>query len=306
MADESTTPANEAGTESKTKSVAENFPARRVFDSTEEAGAFLNRMADELDDFEEQTFALIGVDEEGNFDPEVYGDGTRVMIAKLMNRGEKVGGVRQPSTVKAIVCTPVPTLKAILESEAATGWADKILLKELNHVAVRPLRDADNVENVLDQMPRTLDAYITSSRDGGGGIMEAFNDLYSPINKTLAAKVRSWDKARLRKGDLKKALESAAYAADVYPQLEDRGEQPSLFVVALDIGIAVAKKKGLDPTIFERWKATRDQVQISAEEDDDDLDLDSLTDDLLEATDESEADGETAETETAKEPEPAE
>lgn len=281
-------------TEEKTKTVAENFPPRRVFESVEEASNFLNRQASELSDFEEQDFAFVGVDEDGNFDPEIYTDGTRVLVAKLMNRGEIVGGTRQPSTVKAIVVAPVPTLDSILSDDMGRDWADKILLKELNHVAVRGLRDADNIKNMLETIPVNREGYLTSTRAAGGGVMEAFNELYKAINATLSHRVKSWDKARLTKAELKKAMESAAYAAEYYPQLEDRGDKDSLFLVAIEMGIAAAKKKGLDATIFERWKATRDQATLAgSDEDEDDLDLDDLTADLLdEEGDEAEAETE--------------
>jgi len=308
MADENTTQTTEAANTVKVKTVAEHFPARRVFPNVEEASAFLNRMSEELSDFGTQNFAMAGVDAEGEFDPEIYTDQTRVMVSKLMNRGEKVGGTRAPSTVKAIVVAPVPTLESILSDDMGTGWADKILLKELNHVAVRNLRDADNIANVLDQIPTTREGYLSSTREGGGGIMESFNELYKPINATLSARVKSWDKARFTKGELKRAMESAAYAAEYYPQLEDRGEKDSLFIVALDIGIAAAKAKGLDPTWFERCKANRDSAKLidTDEEEDDDFDLEELAGELVKASAEAkeESEGET-EAEAAEQPEPA-
>jgi hypothetical protein len=81
---------------------------------------------------------------------------------------------------------------------------------------------------------------------------------------------------------LKKALESKGYAAEFYPTLEDYKGQ-SLFDAALDIGINAARRKGLDPTIFERWKATRATKAFTADEDEDEeeLNLESLTDALL-------------------------
>lgn len=303
MADEQTNtnqPAADAPA-AKVKTVAEHFPARRIFDTVDDASAFLNRQSEELSDFDSQDFAFKGIDEEGNFDPELYGDGTRIMVAKLMNRGEVVNGERQPSTVKAIVCTPVPTLDAILSDERGRDWADKILLKELNHVAVRPLRDADNLATALDQMPTSRDEYITSTRDAGGGIMEAFNELYKPINAILSKRVKSWDKAGLKKADLKKAMESKAYAGEYFPHLEDRGEADSLFVTACQIGIAAAKKKGLDPTIFQRWLDTRDQATLKATDTDEDIDLDvdALAADLLDDEDDAETPATETETETA-------
>jgi hypothetical protein len=188
---------------------------------------------------------------------------------------------KQGKGVKAIVVAPVPKIDVLLDSPAGKSWVEKILHKELNHVAVRHLRDAEDVKNFVDQMPTTVEGYITSER-GTGGIIETFNELYKGIDTALSAKLPVWAKARFIKSELKKALESKGYAAEFYPTLEDYKGQ-SLFDAALDIGINAARRKGLDPTIFERWKATRATKAFTADEDEDEeeLNLESLTDALL-------------------------
>lgn len=262
-----------APAESKAKTVAENMTARRIFASLDEATAYLTAQAEALSDFESFPIAAPGMDAEGNFDAALYPKGTAVMVSVL----------KAERKVKAIVVAPIPTTAQLLESEAGKVWVDKILQKELNHVAVRHLRDAEDVTTVVDQMPTTLDAYITSGREGGGGIMEAYDDLYKQINATLAGKLPVWQKARFTKSDLKKALESKGFALEYYSAVEDyKGE--SLFEKALALGIAVAKRKGLDPTIFERWAATRnDKTFTAGEDDEDEIDFDSLADVLIAA-----------------------
>jgi len=281
-----------ADNESK-KTVNDDMRARRCFYPSDDADAltpaiaYLGKLQTELDDFGDFPFAGVGVgqDDDGNvtFDPEVYNDSHGVMIGTVKKQGEGV---------KAIFMAPIPNFPANLSGdEAFDRWALSILEKEANHVAVRPLRTADNIEDVIDQMPRNADAYTTSSRGISAGVMGAFNELYKAINATLASKVGVWARARLTKNELKSSLESSAYALEYHNALEDRGEADSLFVVALQIGINAAKKKGLDPTIFERWLETRDQKPFTAEEEaDEDFDLDSLTEDLL-AEDDEEADG---------------
>ena len=258
----------------KAKTVADDMQARRIFPNITEATAYLEAANDTFSDFAEQAIAAPGMDEEGNFDSEIYTDDTPVMVSLLRNKGK----------VKALVVAPIPSLDQLLDSEAGKAWVDKIIVKELNHVAVRHLRDAEDVSTVVDQMPTNLDAYITSGREGGGGIMESFDELYKQVSATLGAKLPVWNKARFTKGELKKALESKGYASEYYPAVEDyKGK--SLFEMALELGIAVAKRKGLDPTIFERWAATRDAKAFNPadDEDTDDLDLDSLTDALIES-----------------------
>lgn len=255
----------------KAKTVAENMAARRIFPNIDEAVAYLQASAASIPDFSEQTIAAPGMDESGNFDEQIYG-GQSVMVSVLKKQGQGV---------KAIVVAPVPTVDQLLESEAGRQWVEKILNKELNHVAVRHLRDAEDVTTVIDQMPTTLDAYITSERGAGGGMLESYDELYKLINATLAQKVTAWAKQRFIKSELRKALESAGYAREYFPQLEDyKGE--SLFVLALQLGINAAKRKGLDPTIFERWLANRDAKAFTATDEEEDFDIDNLTDSLLE------------------------
>jgi hypothetical protein len=274
MADEQN---STTGTESKAdaaKTVGENMAARRIFASIDEATQYLSAAADQFADFGETPIAAPGMDAEGNFDPEVYPDTVDVMVSVLRNARK----------VKAIVVAPIPRIGALLESDEGRKWVDKIIHKELNHVAVRHLRDAEDVSTVVDQMPTTLDGYIASGREGGGGIMESYDELYKQINATLGTKLPVWAKARFTKGELKKALESKGYASEYYPAVEDYKGQ-SLFATALELGIAAAKRKGLDPTIFERWRDTRNAKAFNAgeDEDEDELNLDSLTDALLDS-----------------------
>jgi hypothetical protein len=239
---------------------------------------------EDFSDFSDYPFIAPGVseDSEGNteFDPEVYSDSVGVMVGVLK---------RQGSGVLCTFMAPIPNLPEIASGgdEAATSWAVGILEKEANHVAVRHLRnakDAQELEEAREQMPHSVEAYTTSSRGVTSGVMVAFNELYKKISATIGSKVATWSRARLNKSDLKRAFESRAYALEYYSALEDRGDSPSLFVVGLDMGISAAKAQGLDPTIFERWKTTRDDKPFTAgeDEDEDDFDIDSLTDSLLE------------------------
>jgi hypothetical protein len=257
----------------KAKTVGDDMQSRRIFGNIDEATQYLTAAAETFSDFGDLPIAAPGMDSEGQFDAEIYNDATDVMVS-VLRAGRKV---------KAIVVAPIPKVGALLDSDEGRKWVEKILHKELNHVAVRHLRDAEDVSTVVDQMPTTLDGYITSGREGGGGIMEAYDELYKQINATLAAKLPVWSKARFTKGELKKALESKGYASEYYPAVEDY-KGASLFETALQLGVAAAKRKGLDPTIFERWADTRVTKAFNAgeDEDEDELDLDSLTDALIE------------------------
>jgi len=280
----------------KTKDVLNDMDARRVLANPDEAIAYIGASIEQFPDFTNYPVAAAGVseDEDGNlvFDPEVYTDETNVMVAVLTQRGDGPG----QSTVKAIVIAPVPTLDAILSNESAKDWLTKIVHKELNHVAVRQLRKADDIDTVIDSMPKTLDDYISSNREAGG-MLQAFEDLWRPIKNNMAKLSRSWKLANLSKKELRRGLESAAYASEYYPTLEET-KQGSLFVFALNGLIATAKKQGLDPTIFERWLANRDEkkLDIEAEDEAEEFSLDDLTAAMAEpatADESTEAEGDT-------------
>lgn len=252
----------------KVKDVLNDMDSRRILPNPTEATAYIAKCMADFPDFGKYPVAAPGVSvsEEGGlvFDPEVYGEGVAVMVAVLTQRGD---GPNQ-STVKAIVIAPIPTFEAILANPGGNAWAKRILEKELNHVSVRQLRKAENVADAVDSMPKTLEDYITSDR-GAGGILQAYEDLWRPIKNNMGKLSRSWRLANLSKKELRRALESAAYALEYYPTLEET-KQGSLFVFALNGLIVTAKKQGLDPTIFERWLANRDEATIDIKDDDED------------------------------------
>lgn len=263
----------------KEKTVGEDMASRRIFGTIAAATEYLTASGQAFADFAETPIAAPGMDEEGNFDAAIYSDDKDVMVS-VLRAGRKV---------KAIVVAPIPRVSALLESDEGKKWMEKIIHKELNHVAVRHLRDAEDVSTVVDQIPTTLDAYIIG-REGGGGLLETYDELYKQVNATLAAKLPVWSKARFTKGELKKALESKGYASEYYPAVEDyKGK--SLFETALELGVAAAKRKGLDPTIFERWRDTRNAKTFNPAEDEDEEDLgtDALLGALLDSDKKDEA-----------------
>lgn len=263
--------------EPKVLTVIDDMDNRRLFDSTEEAAAYIAKCQADFPDFNGYPVAAAGLTDDGDFDPEVYTDGMRVAVAVLTQRGEGAGS----STVKAIVIYPSPKLEAVLDSATGREWLTGIMEKELNHVAVRQLRKAEDAEAIGDAiqtMPTTLDAYTTSGRESTGGILQTYNDLWQLIKKAIGSKANAFRLANLSKKELRKAMESKAYASAVYPTLEDRtnkkGEPESFFVVAANYGKVLAKAKSMDAAIFERMLATRDEKVIDAADDEDEGEFD--------------------------------
>lgn len=271
----------------KVKTVIDDMDQRRLFDTTEEATAYIEKCQAEYPDFGSYPVAAVGLTEDGDFDPEVYTDEMRVAVSVLTKRGDGPNS----TTVHCLVIFPAPKLSAILgideaaelANAAGAEWLIGIMEKELNHVAVRQLRKAENAQEIaeaVESMPTTVQDYITSGRESTSGILETFNQLWQIIKKGVGAKSKPFALANLSKKELRKAMESASYAATVYPQLETRqnkkGEPESLFVLAATFGQLLAKQESLDTTIFDRMLSQRDEKEIDVAEDEEDFDLEAM------------------------------
>lgn len=288
----------------KPKTVIDDMPSRSIFDSAEAATAFLQRAQTEFTDFNSYPVIPVGITETGEFDPAIYTADMRPTVSLLTQRPTTPGG---SSTVKAIVIYPQPTLDAILGAgDAATAWLRGIIEKELNHVAVRSLRkaeDADAMADALDSIPTTIGEFIASNRETSSGILETYNTLWQIIKKGMGSKYKSFALANLSKKELRKAMESASYAETVYQRLENRqnkaGEKESYFELAAKFGLALAAKEGLDPAIFQRMLETRNEKTIDiAEDEEDEFDFEAMAEELTKKD-------ETAPTPEAGELEPA-
>ena len=261
----------------KVKTVLEDMESRRLFDSSDEAAAYLGKCAEDFPDFGSYPVAATGLTEDGEFDPEVYNESMQIAVAVLTKRGEGPNS----STVKAIVIYPSPKPSALMDSATGADWIAGLVAKEANHVAVRQLRKAesdDDIAEAIQTMPTTLDDYTTSGRESSGGVLETYNSLWQTVKKGIGEKAKTFRLANLSKKELRKAMESASYASAMYPALEDRtnkkGDKESFFVIAATYGEALAKQQGLDPAFFERALALRDEKEIALADDADADDFD--------------------------------
>lgn len=288
----------EESTEKKVKTVKDNMTARRIFSTVEDATAYIETCQRDLVDFASTPVVTVGFTDEGDFDPAIYNESMDIGIVKLTERGEGAGS----STVKMIVIYPSPKVHAILglpldfeiDPEAKPGfdWLEGVIQKELNHVAVRNLRKAEGPEEireVLEKVPTSIADYITSQRESSSGILETYNQTWQLIKKMMGKRSKQFAIANLSKKELKKSMESASYAAMMYPVLEARknkaGEDESYFQIAATFGVKIAKKEGLDPAIFEKMLETRNEVQIGLVEDEEEFDYDQMLEELEEDED---------------------
>lgn len=296
----------EAAKTPRVKNVLEDLAPKSpyFFDKAEDAFAFLAARLDPdskeyIADFNSYPtlFAGMSEDEEGNtvFSPTVYTGDTRLMFHVLTNRGKTTkdaqgNETKAPATIRALVLRPVPSIAAIENDEAGRAWLNKIINTQIAHTTVAPLRKSDKLDEAANDMPGIVVNDGTEQFDLGsffagretGGAFETYDALYKSLLDAFTQKSPAWKRARLNKAELKKAMESTAYALATYSPLEDRGDKPSLFVMAIQAGILLAKKQGLDPTIFETWLAERnDKTAATGDESEEDFDLDDL--DLLAA-----------------------
>src|SRR3546814_6027209 len=99
-------------------------------------------------------------------------------------------------------------------------------------IAMRALRkDGADYETAVESMPRTIAAYITPTREAATGIMATFEALWRDIKKLMGQKSRAWTIANFSKKELRRAVESASYAAGTYPRIEKKGGDSSLLVL---------------------------------------------------------------------------
>src|SRR3546814_2954442 len=89
---------------------------------------------------------------------------------------------------------------------------------------------SSDLETAVESMPRTIAAYITPTREAATGIMATFEALWRDIKKLMGQKSRAWTIANFSKKELRRAVESASYAAGTYPRIEKKGGDSSLLV----------------------------------------------------------------------------
>lgn len=276
--------ANTAAAEStvEAKTVLGNMESRRTFDNAEAALAYITVQSESLTDFADYPLIIAGLDDEGALDPTVYTDTMRVAVSVLTRKGSKEKNIE--TSVIAIVVFPVPTVESILADKQASEWLNGLIEKEINHIAVRNVRNAESVDDMEEArkgMPTSLAEYTTSQRETTGGILEVYNALWQTVKKVIGTKFKAFAIANLSKKELRKGIESASYAAATYPTLENRttkaGEPMSLFVLAANLGKQLAESKSLDPAFFGKALDGRDSKVIElADEDEDEFDLDAL------------------------------
>lgn len=289
---------NETETTEAPKTVAD-IDSRTTFTTVDEALAYIASIQDHVG-FGDLQQAIVGAvaDEDGNvtLDPAIYTDEMEIAVAIV---SEKVTGAKMKPIALAVY--PTPAADAVLSSEEGRAWIAKLIEKEANLVAMRALRKSDNIEESAAAMPTTIASYITPSRDAATGIMATYEAVWKDIKQLVAKKSRAWAITNFSKKELRRAMESASYAAGTYPKLEKGGGESSLLVFAIGLGQLLAKKAELDPAFFDNALAKRDEHTINIEDEDGELSLEDLLAEATEADASDSTEGDAA-TDQADEP----
>ena len=297
MTDTTTRPESEAA-DTKAKPTIELVTDRRTFPTLDEAGAALAAIAQEASDFDSVKILAPAASftDEGEFVPEAdewTAPTHEIMLAPLSTKAKKNadGKVTTPARLIGLVLAPIPTLEAVMADEKARAAAEDVWRKEMNHRAVRKLRTAENVLAAVVEMPLSLESYTTSQTGGGTSALAAFDDYWLPYSQAMATKVPKWA-ARFPggkgKAHIRAAIENAARAAALYPELESYGKQgESLFARLLRAITAKAESEGKDVALLKQWAETRDSQTFEIS-DEGTLDEEALDDLFADFADEDE------------------
>lgn len=188
-------------------------------------------------------------------------DGMNVAIVPL----KRTTGRGMPKELIGVAVSVVPTLEAISEHAKGGDWLRSVVEKKLTakiKSAVMPKSDGGKPLGIL---PSKVEDYIVSSRSAFD--MDGFNLVASLVVKLLRRRIPTIDKRILRQ-----CLESQAFAESVYGDKLSSDD----WLAVLDKMRTAAKAKGEDVAVFDHWEATRNEIVIEVQSDDEDFDLDAL------------------------------
>jgi hypothetical protein len=254
------------------------LPSHKEYDSYAEAEAAIQKLAPSTENFYGLAIAVAGLNDDGTgIDPAAY-EGMRVRVGTLASRVEINGKAK--NAIKAITVLPIPTIEAIMATGEGKAFLDKVIAKELSHVAYRNIRDAVTDMDLLAGMaksPRSVADYLAESkRAGSAGDTETFDALWAGLRQAVKESVPALYKVLPPKGDVIKSIRSKAYALANYEPLEN-AKQGSIFVGLAQAAIATAAKnttkdgqpQPLDSSAITDWLAERETLVLGKTEEKD-------------------------------------
>jgi len=182
-----------------------------------------------------------------NFDMEQeFPEGYGLAIRWVRARGKE--------TPIGLVVAAIPTLDAVMQEANGRKFVEDAIASELAERVVSAVRPRGESAEFGGTMPFSVAEFLAAGRRESG--KATFNKIAGHFVKALKKKGIPF----MSKGLLEQVLQSSAFAAQQFPYSQEA------WIKVLDAMIDYAKKEGLDPSILEHWKATRDQVEVEVPE----------------------------------------
>lgn len=182
-----------------------------------------------------------------NFDiDQEFPDGYGLAIRWVRARGQE--------TPIGLVVAAVPTLDTVMAEASGRKFVADAIASELAERVVSAVRPRGESAEFGGTMPFSVTEFLTAGRRESG--KSTFNKIAGHFVKALKRKGIPF----MSKGLLEQVLQSSAFAAQQFPYPQDA------WVKVLDAMIDYARNEGLDPSILEHWRNTRDQVEVEVPE----------------------------------------
>lgn len=197
-----------------------------------------------------------GLDIENDTIPEGWG----IYVLPISQRG------RDGNELIGVAVVPVPSFDVVANDDRGAEFIQNSVIDAFAAKVANSIRPRGGDTKLGTEYPRTLEDFITSRRGGASGEMKAFNTIAPDVVKFMRNKgLRTLDKTKLRM-----VLMSKVAAEAEYPKIEQ-----TVWEKILDSMIAKARAEGLDTSVLQGWKETRDEAAIDIG---DEIDLDALGD----------------------------
>lgn len=259
---------------------------RVVYPSTESALTMLAKLATILAPNEGDAFPIptvtAGLTPEGDFGP-AY-ENADVAVTLLATSPEYSGRGDARKLVKAaeaiaLVTYPQPRTDTFLAAEEGRKFIERLIHKDCQLAALRPLRKADvDFATVANQMPTTAADYWTASERESSALDSATTKRLTAVLADARAQVATikslWDRKLLKLDTFILCIRSADFALTAGPdfaaletvQIAGVTEPVSIWRKIAERSLDSAKEAGLTDYVetVEGWLADRDTFKVGA------------------------------------------
>lgn len=176
--------------------------------------------------FEGPTFMEDVIDAEGNVTGQVEKPTILAAVAIVGMRVRNATTGKMDSGARALVMFPLPVLEAFMADDKGVGFVRKVTEKETAHVAFRDLRNAETVEDLqmaFDSMPRNVEGFVSSHTKAAEIDTTAFDAVWPNLMAYVKTRYAAIHAALpTKKEEVRRSIQSAGYASELYPDLESK------------------------------------------------------------------------------------